>query len=124
MKTSRKYGVVLVLAVSLSVILWPAKGRSQSIPQLIEELILDKEKLAELKTILQDMYKSYQIIDQGYSDIKNIAQGNFNLHKAFLDGLLAVSPTVRNYGRVADIINAEYSIVSEYKAAYSRFMAG
>jgi hypothetical protein len=36
---------------------------------------------------------------------------------------MTVSPVVQNYGRVVDIINAEYSIVSEYKAAYNKFSA-
>lgn len=116
-KRFRKYGLVLVLVVCSRAV--PA----QSISQLLSQLAMDTEKLTELRTILQDMYKSYEIIDKGYTDIKSIAQGNFNLHKAFLDGLLVVSPAVRNYPRVVDIINAEYTIVSEYKAAYSRFVA-
>jgi hypothetical protein len=97
--------------------------KAQSILQLTEELVLDIQKLAGLKSTLQDMYKAYTILDNGYTDIKNIVQGNFNLHKVFLDGLLAVSPAVQNYGRVVDIINAEYTIVSEYKAAYKQFSA-
>jgi hypothetical protein len=117
--------IVAVVGLVLLVMLAnPEKVKAQTIPQLIEQLVMDKEKLAELKTILQDMYKSYQIINRGYTDIKNIVQDNFNLHKAYLDGLLAVSPTVRNYSRVAGIINTEASIVSEYKAAYNRAVAG
>jgi hypothetical protein len=95
--------------------------QAQSILQLTEELVLDIQKLAGLKSTLQDMYKAYTILDKGYSDIKNIVQGNFNLHKVFMDGLLSVSPAVQNYGRVVDIINTEYTIVSEYKAAYRQF---
>jgi hypothetical protein len=97
--------------------------QAQTIIQLAEQIVLDTEKLASLKSILQDMYKAYTIINVGYNDIKNISEGTFNLHKAFLDALMAVSPAVQNYGRVVDIINAEYSIVAEYKAAYSQFSA-
>src|SRR5258708_5502248 len=82
-----------------------ASGTAQTIAQVTTQLILDTEKLTELKAILSDMYKSYEIINKGYNDIKNIAQGNFNLHEVFLDGLLAVSPAVKNYERVADIIS-------------------
>jgi hypothetical protein len=123
MKATRQ-GIALITIISFSALFVPRTAKAQSIPQLIEQLVLDKEKLSELKTILQDMYNSYKIIDQGYTNIKNIVQGNFNLHKAFLDGLLAVSPTVRNYARVVDIIDAEATIVSEYHSAYSRFAAG
>ena len=109
--------------IALALILFSRTVPAQSVSQLLSQLAMDTEKLTELRTILQDMYKSYEIINQGYTDIKSIAQGNFNLHKAFLDGLLVVSPTVRNYSRVVDIINTEYTIVAEYKAAYSRFVA-
>lgn len=97
--------------------------RSQTIAQLIEQLSLDVQKLTQLKTILNDMYKDYEVIDKGYTDIRNIAEGNFNLHKAFLDALLLVSPAVKDYPRLIDILNAEYSIVSESQAANNRFRA-
>lgn len=87
----------------------------------IEQLALDISKLAQLKSILSDLYKGYQILSDGYSAIKQISEGNFNLHKAFLDGLLAVSPAVKNYVRVADIINYQSTLASEYKSAYNRF---
>jgi hypothetical protein len=119
MTSFTKYGIVLTLGFSLS-----AGGlRAQSVTQLLTQLSLDIQKLSELKSILNDMYKGYAILDKGYSDIKEIAQGNFNLHKAFLDGLLAVSPTVSNYYKVAGIINTEISIVSEYKSAFRQWVS-
>jgi hypothetical protein len=115
----KKYGMLIVVGLLLGV----GSTQAQTIPQLAEQIVLDTEKLASLKSILQDMYKAFTIINAGYTDIKNISEGTFNLHKAFLDALMAVSPAVQNYGRVADIINTEYSIVAEYKAAYSKFSA-
>jgi len=112
-----------ILLIVMGMLAGSGAIQAQTIPQLVEQILLDTEKLASLKSILQDMYKAYTIINSGYTDIKNISQGTFNLHKAFLDALLAVSPAVQNYGRVVDIINAEYSIVAEYKAAYSQFSA-
>lgn len=109
------------LMIGLLLLLFAGGGRAQSIVQASEQLALDVEKLSELKGILKDMYTAYEIIDKGYTDVKNIVEGNFNLHKAFLDGLLAVSPAVQKYVRVIDIINDQASIVSEYKAAYNIF---
>ena len=86
-----------------------------------QQLLLNVEKLAQLKQILSDMKKGYTIVSTGYNTIKNISQGNFNLHKTFLDGLLTISPTVKNYKKVGDIINAQLLIVKEYKSAYNRF---
>lgn len=87
----------------------------------IAQLVLNIEKLSQFKQILSDMKKGYQILNGGYNTVKNIAEGNFSLHKAFLDGLMEVSPTVRNYRRVADIANYQITLVKEYKNAYNRF---
>lgn len=86
-----------------------------------QQLILDVEKLLGLKQILTDLKKGYEIVYKGYSTIKNISEGNFNLHQVFLDGLLEVSPAVRNYKKVADIISIQLKIVSEYKSAFKSF---
>ena len=86
-----------------------------------QQLLLNVEKLAQLKQILSDLKKGYQIVSSGYNTIKNISQGNFNLHQAFLDGLQQVSPAVRNYKKVADIIHCQVLIVKEYKNAFRRF---
>ena len=86
-----------------------------------QQLLLNVEKLAQFKQILSDMKKGYQIISTGYSTIKDLLHGNFNLHKTFLDALMAVSPTVRRYKKIADIIHDQILIVKEYKNAFSRF---
>lgn len=87
----------------------------------IAQLLLNVEKLAQFKQILSDMKKGYQILEGGYNTIKDISEGNFSLHKAFLDGLMKVSPTVRNYKRIADIINYQVILVREYRNAYDKF---
>lgn len=79
--------------------------------QEAQQLLLNWEKLTQLKKILNDMYKGYEIVSQGYNTIKNLSQGNFNLHKIFLDGLMQVSPAVKKYKRVADIIACQGMIV-------------
>jgi len=84
-------------------------------------LMLNVEKLSQLKNILSDMKKGYTIVSQGYNRVKDIASGNFTLHEVFLDGLMVVSPEVKKYRRVADIVSCQKSIVSEYKAALGAF---
>jgi hypothetical protein len=98
----------------------PALAQSEE----VQQLLLNVEKLAQFKRILGDMYKGYNILVTGYNSVKHIAQGNFSLHQAFLDGLWLVSPEVRKYDRVADIISNQVSIVSEYQSAYGRFRSG
>lgn len=85
----------------------------------IEQLMLDWDKLSALKNILNDLYKGYEVLTNGYNAIKDISEGNFNLHKAFLDGL--VSPAVRNYRHVKDILDDQSRLVAEYKSAFGIF---
>lgn len=87
----------------------------------LAQLALDIEKLAQLKSILTDMKKTYDIVAKGYGTIKDLSEGNFNIHDAFLDALMQVSPEVRKYRKVADIISYQGSILKEYKAAFNRF---
>jgi hypothetical protein len=86
-----------------------------------QQLLLNVEKLDQLKKILDNMYKGYEVVSKGYSTIKDITQGNFNLHEAFLDGLMQVSPAVRKYKRIADIIKYQTQLVKEYKTAFAKF---
>lgn len=86
-----------------------------------QQLLLNVEKLSQLKNILRDMKKGYTVISNGYNAVKNISQGNFSLHEVFLDGLMLVSPEVKKYRRVADIISHQKLIVSEYRSALQRF---
>lgn len=112
---------VIVLSVIGVVSLICKTGPVRAQAAEIQQLLLDVQKLSALKSILNDMYKGYEIVSKGYETVKNISEGNFNLHETFLDGLLAVSPAVKNYKRIADIINDQLLIVKEYKSAYSRF---
>ncbi|SDG11005.1 hypothetical protein [Mucilaginibacter gossypii] len=89
--------------------------------QEMQQLILDIEKLTQLKGILSDMKTGYQIYQQGYGSISQLSKGNFDLHSIYLNGLLSINPTVKNYGRVAEIITQQVSLVSEYKSAYKQF---
>ena len=106
--------VMLLLLTSMTTF---AKAQSTE----IEQLLLNVEKLSQLRNILTDMKKGYVVITNGYNTIKDISQGNFSLHEAFLDGLMVVNPEIKKYRRVADIISNQKDIVSEYKAAFNRF---
>jgi DNA repair ATPase RecN len=87
----------------------------------VQQLLLNVEKLAQFKQILSDLKKGYQVLKTGYNTIKDLSQGTFSLHKIFLDGLLQVSPAIRNYKRVADIIQYQLVLVKEYKHVFNRF---
>ena len=109
------------IAIGLLGLCWSGSAHGQA--QEAEQLVLDIQKLSQFKQILSDMKEGYQILTQGYNAVRDISQGNFNLHQAFLDALLAVSPTVKNYVKVAQIVQNQIKLVSEYKSAYSQFQS-
>ena len=109
--------MIIFIVLLISSISYKAAAQAQEIAQLL----LNIEKLVQFKQILSDLKKGYQIVSTGYSTIKNLSQGNFNLHKTFLDGLMMVSPAVRKYSKIKDIISDQIMIVSEYKTAFGRY---
>lgn len=98
-----------------------APTRAQSIPELLLQLSLDEQKLSSMKSTLQQMYTGYATLEKGYTNIRDIAKGNFTLHQGFLDALWLISPAVQNDPRITTILNAEYSIVTNYRSASSRW---
>lgn len=114
----KKIWIVSALITVVAVVnTTPAKAQAKEIAQLA----LNIEKLAQFKQILSDLKKGYEILSGGYNTIKNISEGNFKLHKVFLDGLLEVNPAIEKYRRVADIVDYQVRIVKEYKAAFNWF---
>ena len=87
----------------------------------LTQLVLDIEKLTQLKGILSDMKTGYDIVDGGYNQVKSIASGDFSVHATFLNGLNAISPGVANYGRIADILLQQANLVTEYKRYQQEF---
>jgi hypothetical protein len=87
----------------------------------VQELVLDIEKLAQEKQLLSDLYTGYEIVDKGYGEIRDVSKGSYDLHKGFLDGLLVVSPAVKNYHRIAEIVDLQLKLAASYKSAWARF---
>jgi phosphate uptake regulator len=112
MRAVKKILPILLLCFGLN-----AKAQTSD----LQQLLLDIEKLTQFKSILSDMKTGYQIYSQGYNTVSSLAKGNLSLHSIYLTGLLAVSPTVRNYSRIADILVQQANLVSEYKRANSSF---
>lgn len=105
----------------LIVLIYTSSYSASAQSQEAQQLLLNWEKLAQLKAILQNMYDGYEVVSKGYNTIKDISQGNFSLHQVFFNGLLEVSPVVRNYKRIADIIAFQRSIMQEHKKAFNYF---
>jgi hypothetical protein len=109
---------LLVFLFIASLWLRPSHSKAQSFEA--QQLLLNYAKLVQLEEILDQMYKGYKILSDGYNVIKNISEGNFNLHKVFLDGLLAVNPSIAKYKRIPDIIRYQQAIMDEYRRGMTR----
>jgi hypothetical protein len=107
------------LGLMLCVVLFSFAAKAQS--DEAQQLLLNWEKLTQFKKILKNMYDGYKVLYKGYTAVKDISKGNFDLHKTFLDGLLQVSPVVQKYKRIADIINYQLRLTKEYKEAFNYF---
>jgi DNA repair ATPase RecN len=112
-----KRALTILIALCLQCFGNSAKAQSDE----AQQLLLNWEKLQELEKILDNMYTGYKILDKGYRTIKDISEGNYSLHKLFMDGLMAVNPTIRNYKRIPFIIDYQKLLLKEYKNAYNRF---
>jgi len=110
--------IILIFVMSLQLC---GSFNAQAQSQEIQQLILNIEKLSQFKKILSDMKKGYDILNGGYKAVKDFSEGNFSLHKTFLDALMQVSPTVKNYKRVGDIIKFQLLLIKEIKIAVNRF---
>lgn len=84
------------------------------------QLLLNVEKLSQFREILKQMHQGYRVLKTGYQAVQDIAEGNFSLHRTFLDGLMLVRPGIRNYGRVADIIDYQIRLVKLHHRAVKR----
>lgn len=107
--------------ISLIIVLMLGLSASHAQTDEATQLILNYEKLKQLEEILDNMYKGYKVLSQGYNRIKDIAEGNFKLQEVFLDGLFAVNPSVAKYKRIPDIIHYQKLLMKEYRRAYSIF---
>ncbi len=87
----------------------------------VKQLLLNVEKLAQFKEILQEMKRGYNILLKGYGTVKDITQGNFSLHQTFLDGLLQVSPVVKNYHGVSELLRLQVQLLQQTKRSYSTY---
>jgi hypothetical protein len=93
-------------------------GFSQS--QDIQQLVMDIEKLAQLKAMYQSMVNGYNTLTKGYNNVINISKGNFELHKNYLNGLLDVTTPVKKYGGIEVIATTQDLIQRENAVGYQK----
>lgn len=86
------------------------QNSSKAQDQEIQQLLLNVEKLDQLREMLEQMKEKYQVVMQGYNRVKSLTEGNFKLHEVFLDRLVKVNPKVKAYYRVGEIIEMQFRL--------------
>ena len=76
-----------------------------------------------MKAMLNSMYDGYNTLTKGYGQITSLAKGNYDLHKGYLDGLAQVSPAVKRYKKIGNIITNQVELVNEFKNSYSEWQS-
>lgn len=75
------------------------------------------QQIAALQVYLGYAKKGYNIVNSGVNTIRNIKNGDFNLHKDFFNRLKNVNPSIRRYAKVADIIAYQVKIIKQTRVA-------
>jgi hypothetical protein len=76
------------------------------------------QQIVALQTYIGYAKKGYTIVDNGISTIRNIKNGDFNLHRDFLNSFKAINPKISNYAKVADIVAYQLRIIKQAKQAF------
>src|SRR5690606_19856496 len=112
-KDTLHIGVISLLLFSYV----PVKAQSPE----VEQLLLNVEKLAQLKQLLKDMQTGYRILDSGYRNLRQLARGNFQLHLRILDELGMVNTPVRNYWKVREIMARQQELIRQIPQVAARW---
>ena len=75
------------------------------------------QQIASFKSYADHVRKGFEIAEKGLKVVRDIKDGDLGLHSDFLRSLQLVSPAIRNYARVADIIALQIQILKNTKEA-------
>lgn len=73
------------------------------------------EQIAALQVYLGYTQQGYTIANKGLTTVRNIKNGDFNLHRDFISSFKKVNPKIKAYAKVADIIALQIRIIKETK---------
>lgn len=111
----------LVLAIST------VKGQAQNTAEWLRQKNTQKkyllQQIAALQIHLESIKKGYRIARTGLQAVSDLKNGEFNLHSLYFQSLKKVNPTIRKYGRIAEISATQVKILKDYKALKDRIQA-
>jgi hypothetical protein len=73
------------------------------------------EQIAALQVYIGYAQQGYSIANKGLTTVRNIKNGDFNLHRDFISSFKKVNPKIKGYAKVADIIALQLRIILSIK---------
>lgn len=73
------------------------------------------EQIAALQVYIGYAQQGYTIANKGLTTVRNIKNGDFNLHRDFISSFKKVNPKIKGYAKVADVIALQIRIIKETK---------
>ncbi|HUQ67578.1 MAG TPA: hypothetical protein VM101_15555 [Flavitalea sp.] len=102
------------IIIILSLLVAGKLTRAQTYDEWVRQKETQKKYLIEqilaFKTYIGNVQQGYSIANKGLNTIKDIKNGDFNLHDNFFKSLNTVNPQVKKYSKIAAIIAMQISI--------------
>jgi len=74
------------------------------------------QQIAALQVYIDYAQKGYTIVSGGLTTIGDLKKGELNLHSNFFASLKSVNPKIKEYLRVAEIVDLQLKIAKNYKS--------
>ena len=112
--------LLLVLMISV----YSTSSKSQNFDEWFKQKKTQKkylvQQIAALQLYIGFVQKGYALAKSGLNTISDIKNGEFNLHDEFFKSLKDVNPSIRNYVKVAGIIDLQIKIMQTCNRTFKR----
>ncbi|MGJ1435647.1 hypothetical protein [Sphingobacterium siyangense] len=100
------------------------KGQAQNASEWLKQKNTQKkylvQQIAALQVHLGNIKKGYRIARNGLQAVSDLKNGELNLHSLYFESLKKVNPSIRKYGRIAEISAIQVKILKDYSVLKDR----
>lgn len=112
--------VIVIVTALLTIILSMPTAQGQTWDEMFSQKKTQirylGEQLVALKLYAGYLKKGYEVVSTGVSTVKDVKNGEFDLHNAFLGSLSSVNPAIRSNAKIAEIIVLQLAISKSFNA--------
>lgn len=117
-----KYKIIIILFWGLSSSIY---GNCQTWDEWFKQKKTQRKymlaQIAKLQLYLGYLKKGYDIVHSGMDLISDIKAGDLTLHSVFFDHLKKVSPSVKRYEKVTELVRMYTVMFNSYKTSFKKF---